>query len=89
VSSIVNCCIETHYSILVLVVVVTPCFLVVAVAVTIIGLADCLYDVFVDEESSSTAKAAAIEESSSTAAPAETTPAKATAAATVTIYVSI
>jgi hypothetical protein len=59
VSSIVKCCIETQYSILVLVAVVTPCFLVVAVAVTIIGLADCLYDVFMDEESSSTAKATA------------------------------
>ena len=45
-------------------------FLVVAVAVTIFGLADCLY--------LWTAKATAIEISSSTAAPAEAATAKAT-----------
>src|SRR5215467_4677812 len=74
--------IQTHYLFvsLVLVFVITICFMVVAIAGTIIGLVDCLYDLFMDEESSSTAEATAIKESSSTDADATA----ATAAKTAT-----
>src|SRR5215469_1281632 len=89
-SSSVGRCIQTHYLFvsLVLVFVITICFMVVAIAGTNIGLVDCLYDLFMDEESSSTAEATAIKESSSTdadataAIAAKTTTSKAAAEAT-------
>jgi hypothetical protein len=76
VSSSVDRCIETYGLLvfLVLVLVVFVKLFVLAVAGTIIHLVDCLYDVFMEsEESSSTAEATTIEESSSTAVSAAAT----------------
>ena len=51
-SSSVGRCIQTHYPILVLVVVVvTPYFMILVAAATIIHLMDCLYDGFMDRKS--------------------------------------
>jgi hypothetical protein len=53
VSSIVSRCIQTDYLFvfLILILVVTPWFFLLFTAMTIIGLADCSYDGFMDEES--------------------------------------
>ena len=85
-SSSVGRCIQTHNLVVVIVIVVTPNFMILVFAATIIHLMDCLYGGFMDRKSEGIAKepSSAAEVTSTTATKAATAAKEPSSAAEVT-----